>query len=172
MKLFQAIQVYFAILGIKISQPPQKYPVNQVNFAILVVLVQCFVATTLFIFFDAESFKEIVDSYYPASSAITATLNFIVMICNSSKIFKLIENYENTMQSSKKYFNLCFFFLKSDCFFIWIRLNCVFINRTRKSSIEKNLRWSKSANRKMEQNFEYINDKSDRKMSCVAKVCD
>lgn len=107
MKLFQSIQVYFAFLGIKPSQNFQKYPFNATNLVILTIFVQFSVGTTAFIVYDAKSFKQLADAFYPTSLAITATLNFIFIICNSSKVYKFIENYENTIKiSKKKYFYL------------------------------------------------------------------
>lgn len=104
MKLFESIQVCFAFLGIK---PSQKYPFNATNLVILTILAQFAVGTTAFIFYDAENFKQIADAFYPASTAISATSNFFYIICNSSKIYKLIESYEKTIQNSKqKYFHL------------------------------------------------------------------
>ena len=146
MKLFQAIQKYLIVFGFKSSQQSQKSSINATNLVVLTIFAHFSIATTVFLLFDAESFKQIVDSFYPASSAILATLNFIVIICNSSKLFKLIESFENTIQMSKmknvqlKYDLLHFISIKSIVF------NCVFVNRIRKSSIEKNLRRSKSGN--------------------------
>lgn len=101
MKLFRTIQVYFALMGIKSSHQGQKYSYNLVNFVILATLIHFSCATTAFILCDAESFKQIANSFYAASASLSATLNLIVSMCNSSKFFELIESYETTIQSSK-----------------------------------------------------------------------
>lgn len=102
MKLFQSIQVYFASLGIKPpSEQLQKYPFNTANVLTLIVMLQFAVSTTAFFVFDARNFKQIADSFYPSSNAISGTVNFIVVICNLAKIFKLIENYETALRASK-----------------------------------------------------------------------
>lgn len=101
MKLFQSIQVHLACLGVKPSQQFRKHPFNAMNLVILTMLVQFSVGTTAFICYDAENFQQIADAFYPAITGITATSNFIYVLFNSSKIFKLVESYENTIKSSK-----------------------------------------------------------------------
>lgn len=103
MKLFATVRVYFGIMGIRSSsQQPRKYSFNSVSLAILATLVYFSVATTAFILYDAESFKQFADSFYSTATAIATTLNFIAIICNSSIFFELIESFENAIETSKK----------------------------------------------------------------------
>lgn len=101
MKLFQTIRGYFAIMGFEPAQQSKNHSLNLADLVILTILVQFSVAITAFIFCDAKSFKEVADSFYPAASAISATLNLITIICNAPNLFKLIDGYENAIQSSK-----------------------------------------------------------------------
>lgn len=96
MKLFLAIQEYFAIIGVK---PSQRCGLQ--SFVVLTILVHFSAAAAAFILYDAESFKDVADSFYASSASHSALLNVIVTICNSSKFFALIESYEDTIQSSK-----------------------------------------------------------------------
>lgn len=107
MKLFKAILVYFAMMGIKPSQKCRKYSFNAASVVMFITLVQFCVGTAASILYDSESFKELANSFYAGSASLSAILNLITIIFNASKFFKLIEKYENTIQTSKnKYFRL------------------------------------------------------------------
>lgn len=106
-KFFQSIQSNFAILGIKPSQQCQKSLFNTANSSALAILVHFSVATTAFLLYYANNFKELADSFCTASTATAATLNFIILICNSTKVYKLIENCESAVQKSKIFFLIC-----------------------------------------------------------------
>lgn len=102
MKLFQTIRGYLAIMGIEPSRQCKNYSFNFSSLVILTTLVHFTAATAAFILYDAESFKEVADSFYASSASLSAVLNLIETICNSSRFFALIEGFENTIESSKK----------------------------------------------------------------------
>lgn len=101
MKLFQSLQTYFSVLGIRSSQSEYKNPFNKRNSLILIRLVSVLMLAIAFVFYEAKTFEEITDSLSGTISLLVFILNFSILILNAEKIFDYIENFEITIEKSE-----------------------------------------------------------------------
>lgn len=101
MKIFESIQKQFGLLGIQSTLCPQRYSFNVKNSIALLILGQCSIISIIFLIFETKSLKDYADSLYMSATAILLTFNFLVYILNTSNIFELIANFENTIEKRK-----------------------------------------------------------------------
>lgn len=104
MVIFQQIQKYLAVLGIKSNESSQTfkaiYPFNGRNSLIIGIFGVSCVSSTLHLF-DELSFDEYIISVYETSTAIVNTILLVILVWKTTKIFELIELISSTVQMSK-----------------------------------------------------------------------
>lgn len=101
MKLFQAIQNYFAIVGINSPQQKQKFPDNKKALIILMLLIINYLFVCVFLFRKAKNFEEIANTFYNAVTIIVIIIDHVIHIWKSDALFKFIEIFEKFIQKSE-----------------------------------------------------------------------
>lgn len=102
MKIFQSLRKQFGILGITPSnQLNQKYPLNKRILFGFFILNCSVISELVYTLCVANGFLECVDSICDAFGSIVAVICFAAMALRKSTIFKVIENIENLIDTSK-----------------------------------------------------------------------
>lgn len=101
MKIFVAIQKYFAFIGIDSEQLTKDHVFNQRNIMTLFVFALSAIATNVFLFCEAYTFRELADSFYATCTVTLTGANFAINISNMSNSFKLVENMERIIKQSE-----------------------------------------------------------------------
>lgn len=97
MKIFQFYRMPLKRLGL---YPPESRHHNSTHWKltmVLLVLIQMSLATIAFLLFEAGTFREYADSFYIFATASLKVCTFSVTLWKQSKLFKLINDYENTI---------------------------------------------------------------------------
>ena len=104
MSLFKSIQKSLAMLGIKLNQPNPilKYihPFNERNSIIICLFGGASVSFTLHLFEDL-SFEEYIISAFATTTAIVNTIDIVILVWKTSKIFEFIKDIEYIVQISE-----------------------------------------------------------------------
>lgn len=101
MKIFQSIQIYFAMLGIRLPQQNQKYSFNVKS---LLVLFQLFVPIIFYHGYQihkSQNFEEYTKVFYETATVAIATFDFIILVWWADKLYKFIAHFEIIIQKSK-----------------------------------------------------------------------
>lgn len=102
MKIFQSTQNALKMLGIYRAQTfHQSNRLNVKNLSVLMLFGLFFIATILYLIFDAKTFIEYSQSMYGFAVGLALLTLFITIIWKSPQIFQLIDNYENTIARRK-----------------------------------------------------------------------
>lgn len=105
MKIFQSIQNYFNESGIyhlqAFSSNPSKFKVSLKSAVILFTLASYTILSAMFLLVDKSSFGEYCESIYMTDTTLVSLIVFMEFVRNSTKIFELINNFENTIQKRK-----------------------------------------------------------------------
>lgn len=102
MAMFQAIQKYFAIIGIKKCHPLSimKNPFNRQNLTIICIFATGSISSILYLF-EEPTFEELIVFVYETTSQILCTACTVDIVWKSSKIFDLIKDVEILVQLSE-----------------------------------------------------------------------
>lgn len=123
MKFFKIFELIFSVVAIR---PGTTLPDSNIIFglikliqtrifhhAIFIVHVSCYVfslpSLMLYIFVEAKTFKDYFECLYPFVTTIANLSNIIVLFCNRTKIFDLIDHFESTIETRKAKTNSQFF---------------------------------------------------------------
>lgn len=102
MKIFQTIQMQYDILGITLThQTNQRYPSDKRVFHGFLLFGGLFCSHFVYIFHVASSFTEYMDGICTASSSIIIFVFFASKSIGKSKLFKMIDNIEGLIDTSK-----------------------------------------------------------------------
>lgn len=101
MKSFELIQGKFAVVGYSLNNSNRQYNLNARNVIIIILMVINMLATSAYIYYEAESFDEYLQDIYLTVSLAVASIMFIINIVLMPKVFKLIENLKETINKSK-----------------------------------------------------------------------
>lgn len=103
MKIFQTILKSFGMAGIYQSRNEESYfsSLNWKNVIVLAYLVLIVISTAMFLVLNTTSFGEYSESIYYTISAINLVLVFTEFVRNTTQIFELITNFQNTIDKRK-----------------------------------------------------------------------
>lgn len=104
MKLFQSARAFYETVGIYPSTSVQSYKFSWRNFAIIYILTTQFLATSTYFLFKTNiniDYVETLQSFYFSSTSFNFLISFVINFCKMSNIFKLMDRFEETIQSSK-----------------------------------------------------------------------
>lgn len=97
MKIFQTLQEYIFVLGIRPLEPDQKYSFSWRHLFGFVFLGR-YAASAIPI---AETFREYTDALYAVWTSALVLFNFVVILLKTGKFFKFIDNFEQTIEQRK-----------------------------------------------------------------------
>lgn len=106
MKVFQMIQKLFKIAGIQPRQPNQVFPFNWKNFVTLLFLGLFSLATGAFFVLDAKNMSEFAESFYALTLSLLLFFFYSSLTGNMEKILKLIDDFEETIENRKFFFEI------------------------------------------------------------------
>lgn len=101
MRVFLSVQEFAANVGIYPLQPGQTNPLNRRNIRVLLIFSLYVISYTAFIVFDANSFHEYAEAFFPW---VTSSLIFIGLSINISMtkyMFRLLNNCERIIESGE-----------------------------------------------------------------------
>lgn len=104
MKLFQSARAFYETVGIYPLTSVQSYKFSWRNFAIIYILTTQFLATSTYFLFKTNiniDYVETLQSFYFSSTSFNFLISFVINFCKMSNIFKLMDRFEETIQSSK-----------------------------------------------------------------------
>lgn len=101
MESFELLRKYFARCGIANSQKSTKnHSFNIKNLTVLMLL--CIDVSLIAIMLnEANTFDEITDIFFRCISGGTCGIIYVIIICNTSKLFKFIDSLEDTIHASE-----------------------------------------------------------------------
>lgn len=101
LKILQLSQMNFAAIGISRNLVDELYPFNEkVSLGFLTVVLSI-IFDLMYTIREAETFAEYNQSVYMSSLAITIIFALAIILLNVTKLFTLIEKFENLSNSSK-----------------------------------------------------------------------
>lgn len=106
MKVLALIKKSFETVDIKPYKTNQNSPFNVKNMLCLFVIIISLGSSLLYLFVEANSFGEYVNSCFIVSSEAIEIINFINIIWKTPKLYEFFYNLENTIEKSK-YQNIC-----------------------------------------------------------------
>lgn len=96
MKIFQSLQINYALVGIIPPHQNRKHRIfNRKNTIALLMYFQIFAQCCAFLLVEAKTFNEYAESFCLTTAMLTAGSNFAIIVWKSKKAFQLIKNYEN-----------------------------------------------------------------------------
>lgn len=98
--MYQTLIKHFALMGIQSDQITKKYLLNSKNVFVLIMLVICSISANVFLWYEADNFKEYTESFYGTSCVTVSFANFTVNVWKMPNMFRLIENLENCIAKS------------------------------------------------------------------------
>lgn len=101
MRLFWSVQEYAATVGIRALPLGQKNPFNRRNIGFLLIYSFFIVSGSAFIVFDANSFYEYAEAFYPWMTMIFTYIGLSINISMTSDMFRLIEQCEQTIDGGE-----------------------------------------------------------------------
>lgn len=96
MAIFQLIEKYLAILGMKSYQTV----FNKQNLMIICMLATASISSILYLF-EELNFEEYIISVYVTSTVIINTVEFVIMIWRTTKIFEFMKSLRENIQKSE-----------------------------------------------------------------------
>lgn len=105
MIIFKTIQNKFLNLGIT---PQQKYALNVQSISILLVFGLGIISTSVYVCSGVRSFDEYVACSYECSVISLGFLGIANCIWNTSKLYRLLNTLENTINESETRHSMCF----------------------------------------------------------------
>lgn len=107
MKIFQTIQMRYATLGIRPTNPSDRtYPFDLRIFLGFLPLGYTCVSQIVIIFHVANGFTEYIENICTLFTYIRALVFFVPILCKRTKLFEIIENMEKFIDASKKILNI------------------------------------------------------------------
>lgn len=99
MKIFQFYRMPLKRLGLHPFGSKHHKSNRWKQTMVLLILIQMSLATIAFLLFEAGTFREYADSFYIFATASLKVCTFSVTLWKQSKLFKLIDDYEKTINS-------------------------------------------------------------------------
>lgn len=97
MKLFEIVQDNFALLGISPSQPRFNSKSAMVFLSIGLAAISC----AMFLFFEANTFMEYINTAYATSVTIGGTIAFTTLLFEKEKLLQIIHEFEEFVNESQ-----------------------------------------------------------------------
>lgn len=102
MKIFQLTQRNFATIGISADSSTQSsYRFNGRIFVGVFILGSIAICNFIYIFYEAETSAEYTESIFMSTLSIPFFLALLILILNVKKLFELINNCENLVNTSE-----------------------------------------------------------------------
>lgn len=101
MKLFKVIEEYWVIIGIQPTEFPERTPFNRRNIMIISIIGVYIVSTTLFLLFDASTFRECEEAFFPWITLSIEYIGLIQQVLNINDVFKFLDKIEIFIDSGK-----------------------------------------------------------------------
>lgn len=101
MKIMQFVQKILATAGISRTLAAQAYPLDRKISIGLLILVATLASNILYIIHVANSFFEYTQAGYMISMAIVAASFLLILVLKANRLFELIENFENLINTSE-----------------------------------------------------------------------
>lgn len=101
MIVFKRIHENFAALGIGIHQPGHHILSQHGGMKILILLILNFFSYILYAVDGADDFLELISTIFLASINLLAFLTLLNSIWDANRIYKLLNNIDETIQTSK-----------------------------------------------------------------------
>lgn len=101
MKLLEAGVDYMAYFGVRELRPGEKSYFNCRNVTVFVLLVLSFISCTAFVYFDANSFREYSEAFFPWISLLFLEVAYISNMLNARDFNALKENVEKSVDMRK-----------------------------------------------------------------------
>lgn len=101
LKFFQLVQNIYRMVGIYPPKLNQHCLLNSKISFFLLMVVQFYISSFAFLLFEANSIREMADSFYVASSELLCITYMIVSLWKISDILDLITKYERFIEKSE-----------------------------------------------------------------------
>lgn len=98
---FKAIQKQLAIVGFGPKTTPQSHPFNGRILRGFLALSTAIIALCVYIFNDAETFLECMQSIYIASDLFLIVFALIILIIQKDEVFEFINRCESVLNASR-----------------------------------------------------------------------
>lgn len=103
MYLFGVVLKYAAMVGIRPLRPGHKNPFNRRNISVLLIYSLFFISATAFLVFDANSFDEYAEAFYPWMTLSFIYVGFSMNVSLADDFFRLKEQCEQFIESGKPF---------------------------------------------------------------------
>lgn len=107
MKVFQTTQKNFVAAGINSNLVLQSIPLNARIFMGLSMLGLNIICNLLYTFYDAKTFAEYTGSIFMTAAAALILLILLIIVLVMEKLFTLIDNCENIVNTSESNIENC-----------------------------------------------------------------
>lgn len=102
MRLFLAVQKYGYNVGVRPFLPDQKIPFNRRSVEVLLIYSLFIISSTAFLAFDANSFREYTEAFFPWMSVSFTFIGLSVNILMTNDIFRLVNSCEEIVERGKQ----------------------------------------------------------------------
>lgn len=109
MPITKAIQTNFALLGIDSNALNRLNAINVRSAIVIIVYGLCVSSTSAYLFYEAETFGEYMDSVSITSATVIDTFTYFSFLLRLTKFSTFVNSLEKTFTESKFYFFLFFF---------------------------------------------------------------
>lgn len=103
MNIFQTLQKLFAFAVVGDCPPTHKNSFQLRNLSVFLSLLIGSILSAAFLLFGAKTFHEYSEAFYPTATAVSNTINFMIIAWKIPKIVELIGNFEDAIKIRKFY---------------------------------------------------------------------
>lgn len=96
----QAIQQYYAVLGIDANEQNRSYPLNVRSVVAIFVFCSCVLSTSGYLLSEANTIGEYIDSVSITSATLIDTFTYLSFFYRLSKFSTFVNSLEETFQES------------------------------------------------------------------------
>lgn len=99
-KATQAIQEYYAVLGIDSKEKNRLYPLNTRSIVVIIVFCSCVLSTSGYLLIEAQTIGDYIDSVSITSATIIDTFTYLSFFYRFGQFSTFVNTLEETFQES------------------------------------------------------------------------
>lgn len=101
MRIFNATQRYFTVLGIQSPKRNRKTPLTAKNSMVLIILIGFLILAFVFFAFKAQNFEDRTNSFYVVATLTLVILTISIYTWKASELFQYVSNFEKVIEMRK-----------------------------------------------------------------------
>lgn len=103
MKLFLVMEEFVGMVGIRPLRPNEKSSFNRRNVTVLLIFGLFFMSATAFLMFDAKTFRDYAEAFFPWSTLLIVCIGLLTNISKMTDVFALRAKTEQMIEAGERF---------------------------------------------------------------------